>query len=498
MSGAISPGQTTGLGPAWRAGQRRTGGQAGPFQRESPAQQSSVTPTARYNGLHHVTWTSVNAAVNGFSYDASGNTQNDGVNQYWSDAEGQLCAVENLRGITQYVYDAEGARIAKGTLSSVPNSSTATCAPPQVSGVTLTSSNGLSLTSRYLVDQGGDQVTELSEGSAETWAHSNIWAGGKLTATYDPKGIHYELTDPLGTKRVQANALGQADEQCTGLPFGNDLGNPLGANCIQMANSLSTADDATEHHFTGKERDTESGNDYFGARYYASSMGRFMSPDWSAKAEPVPYAKLDNPQSLNLYAYMRNNPLGGTDPDGHVPEWFQRIMNGITGKGLKTDAEVAPKPKPGQYTVTLNSRKANIPGGGALHSVGADHEWISTSDGKSVGMGDAKNGGQIPDKNGGSTPTNPLAPTQLIDEHGDVPTDTHTYTNVDKGAMDSYLTPGTQTGPWIPGVNDCNTWAENALGQSIPHDVYNQSTDTMTHNAVVYADGSVHVVQPQQ
>ena len=33
--------------------------------------------------------------------------------------------------------------------------------------------------------------------------------------------------------------------------------------------------------FTGKERDTESGNDYFGARYYSSSMGRFMSPDWS-------------------------------------------------------------------------------------------------------------------------------------------------------------------------------------------------------------------------
>ena len=39
---------------------------------------------------------------------------------------------------------------------------------------------------------------------------------------------------------------------------------------------------------TGKERDTESGNDYFGARYYASSMGRFLSPDWSAKVEPGP------------------------------------------------------------------------------------------------------------------------------------------------------------------------------------------------------------------
>jgi RHS repeat-associated protein len=54
--------------------------------------------------------------------------------------------------------------------------------------------------------------------------------------------------------------------------------------------------------FTGKERDTESGNDYFGARYYASTMGRFMSPDWAAKAMPVPYAKLSNPQSLNLYS----------------------------------------------------------------------------------------------------------------------------------------------------------------------------------------------------
>jgi RHS repeat-associated protein len=68
---------------------------------------------------------------------------------------------------------------------------------------------------------------------------------------------------------------------------------------------------------TGKERDTESGNDYFEARYYSSAMGRFLSPDWSAKEDPIPYAKLDDPQSLNLYAYVRNNPLSRTDPDGH-------------------------------------------------------------------------------------------------------------------------------------------------------------------------------------
>jgi len=69
---------------------------------------------------------------------------------------------------------------------------------------------------------------------------------------------------------------------------------------------------------TGKERDSESGNDYFGARYYASSMGRFMSPDWSTKIEVVPYSVLSDPQSLNLYAYVLNNPLRAVDPDGHA------------------------------------------------------------------------------------------------------------------------------------------------------------------------------------
>ena len=68
---------------------------------------------------------------------------------------------------------------------------------------------------------------------------------------------------------------------------------------------------------TGKERDAESGNDYFLARYYNSDTGRFLSPDWSAKYEPVPYAKFDNPQTLNLYVYVSNNPLSRNDADGH-------------------------------------------------------------------------------------------------------------------------------------------------------------------------------------
>jgi hypothetical protein len=69
-------------------------------------------------------------------------------------------------------------------------------------------------------------------------------------------------------------------------------------------------------------------------------MGRFLSPDWSAKEEPVPYAKLDNPQTLNLYPYMRNNPLGGVDSDGHC-DWCQKLWNGITGNGFQTSAQLA-------------------------------------------------------------------------------------------------------------------------------------------------------------
>jgi RHS repeat-associated protein len=72
--------------------------------------------------------------------------------------------------------------------------------------------------------------------------------------------------------------------------------------------------------FTGKERDAESGLDYFGARYYASTVGRWISPDWAQKPEAVPYSKMDDPQSLNLYEYVGNNPLSKADPDGHDPD----------------------------------------------------------------------------------------------------------------------------------------------------------------------------------
>jgi RHS repeat-associated protein len=69
---------------------------------------------------------------------------------------------------------------------------------------------------------------------------------------------------------------------------------------------------------TGKERDPESNLDYFGARYNSSQMGRFMTPDWSDDPEAAANADLTDPQTLNLYSYVRNNPLSLVDPDGHM------------------------------------------------------------------------------------------------------------------------------------------------------------------------------------
>jgi RHS repeat-associated protein len=85
-------------------------------------------------------------------------------------------------------------------------------------------------------------------------------------------------------------------------------------DCLPMLNRAASNPTS---QFTGKERDAETGLDFFLARYYSAAQGRFMTPDWAAKPEPVPYAKLNNPQTLNLYAYVQNNPLTIADRDGH-------------------------------------------------------------------------------------------------------------------------------------------------------------------------------------
>lgn len=85
------------------------------------------------------------------------------------------------------------------------------------------------------------------------------------------------------------------------------------ANCtVALGFRASESLNRVQSRYTGKERDAESGLDYFGARYYSSVIGRFSSPD------PVfaSAARVMDPQQWNMYAYGRNNPLSITDPTG--------------------------------------------------------------------------------------------------------------------------------------------------------------------------------------
>lgn len=264
------------------------------------ATQNSMT----YNSKNQIMSSSLYPASP--TYDPAGNLIDDGNYQYKYDGEGRLCALYKYSNgqLTGYIYDGDGHRVAKGTLTSF------SCD---------VNVNGFRASEGYILDQYAHQITEMIVANGQSsWVHTNVYSGAMLLATYDPKGLHFHISDWLGNRRVQTDALGHVEETCTNLPFG-------GFNCITPLNAPTIADDATEHHFTGKERDQESGLDYFSTRYYSSSIGRFLSPDPSG----ITKADSHNPQSLNMYTYAINNPLIYVDPTGLDYEWSGNCLNYI-------------------------------------------------------------------------------------------------------------------------------------------------------------------------
>jgi RHS repeat-associated protein len=218
-----------------------------------------------------------------FCYDAAGNLMNDGTNRYTYDAENRITSTQPLvtGPVTTYTYDANGRR----TESKV--------------GTVITD---------YVYDSQGRRITDV-DGSVN-WLRSEIYVGASHVATYADGTTYFNHADWLGTERVRTNMSGVACRTNTSLPFGD--GESSTGGCFGSPN-----------FFTGKERDSETGLDYFGARYYNSSIGRWITPDWSEHPSTVPYAQLPNPQTLNLFAYVGNNPVSGVDPDGHF-----RVSNG--------------------------------------------------------------------------------------------------------------------------------------------------------------------------
>ncbi len=202
-------------------------------------------------------------------YDAAGNMTQLGAYTY--DAENRLLT----GGGETYTYDGDGNRVAKsGTVSML-----------------------------YWLGAGSDS---LAESTGATLTAEYIFFGGKRVARIDNPGasetVHYYISDHLGSATVIASASGVADEESIYFPYGGER--------------WTTGSDPNHYKFTGKERDTETGLDYFGARYYGSTMGRFTSPD-----PLMASAHARDPQTWNRYTYTLNNPLRFVDPDGmEVPD----------------------------------------------------------------------------------------------------------------------------------------------------------------------------------
>jgi RHS repeat-associated protein len=213
-----------------------------------------------------------------------------------------------------HLNNAEGQRVAKGTLTAFSCNMT----PDPTTGLP---ANCFALSRESVLGPSGEQLTE-TDGNGN-WLHTNVYAAGKLLATYSytdsthtATDTYFALSDWLGTKRAVVSA-GGCGTGYVSLPYGDSL-------TPSNLPGFTQCPDATENHFTGKERDAESGNDYFGARYYASSMARFTSPD-----HPLIDQHPENPQSWNLYAYSRNNPLINIDPTG---------LGCVTDRGRGSDA----------------------------------------------------------------------------------------------------------------------------------------------------------------
>jgi RHS repeat-associated protein len=136
---------------------------------------------------------------------------------------------------------------------------------------------------------------------------------GTPTAT-----VAYYFSDHLKTASVVTDSAGHISADSDYYPWGGEL---------QFVNA-----DSNHYKFTGKERDTETNLDYFGARYYSNGLGRFITPDWAAKPAAVPYAEYADPQSLNLYTYVRNGPSMHYDSDGHVIATISgAVIGGLVG-----------------------------------------------------------------------------------------------------------------------------------------------------------------------
>jgi|GEM_PF-752730 len=236
-----------------------------------------------------------------YVYDAAGNmTTNvtDGVTSIY-DPENRISTATSNSITTTYTYDSDGNRVRKSTGNLAANG-----------------------TLYWYLTPGVVSETDL----AGTTQSEYIFFDGERVARRDGAtgtgGVFYYFSDDLKTASVITDSAGVIKVESDYYPWGGEL---------QFVNN-----DSNHYKFTGKERDSETGLDYFGARYYSNGLGRFVSPD-----PLLTTLRPENPQTFNRYAYTLNNPVRYVDRNGLYEEDVHRDLTTVLALAAGFDSNAA-------------------------------------------------------------------------------------------------------------------------------------------------------------
>lgn len=158
----------------------------------------------------------------------------------------------------------------------------------------------------YYYDGEGRRVKTVTTSGTTIFVYDAL---GRVVAEYSNEapqpgsgGTKYLTEDNLGSPRVVTDQNKKVVSRHDYAPFGEEM---------LSGRTNDYKQDSVRQQFTGQERDRESGVDFFDARYFSSTQGRFMSIDpLAASGRP------GSPQTWNRYAYVSNNPLKFVDPTG--------------------------------------------------------------------------------------------------------------------------------------------------------------------------------------
>ncbi|MCD4753001.1 MAG: FG-GAP-like repeat-containing protein [Anaerolineaceae bacterium] len=242
-----------------------------------------------------------------FSYDYNGNMISErDLNLTW-DYKDRLAELVNVTNTAQYIYDYTNTRKKK---------------------IVADTANG-SIKEAFYIDKfsevrEGKLIKYVYEGNNRV-ARSNIVAS--KSSGFQPSSFYPH--DHLGSTNLTLAVDATVTEQLVNYPFGH----------ARKEIYTPSQPCASNYKFTGKERDDESGLQYFEARYLVGHIGRFASVD-SLYSEVVSLDEekfqrfLKNPQEMNFYVYAQNDPIKFNDPSGStVRKAFQNILQ-VLGKML--------------------------------------------------------------------------------------------------------------------------------------------------------------------